>query len=123
MKRTLVLGFLAFTAVTVPRPTPVQAQTRIVTGTVVDSLTSDRLNSGQVTLQGTTTGTTVKDDGTFTLAVPARDVVLQIRSIGFKRRDVTVRAAESAVQVALERDYFQLEAIVVTGQATGVERK
>ena len=99
------------------------AQTRIITGRVSDSLTNDVVTSGQVSVQGSTVGTTIKDDGTFTLAVPTRDVSLSIRSIGFKRADVPVPAAQSAVEVKLARDYFQLEAIVVTGQATGVERK
>src|SRR5438045_4179608 len=102
---------------------PVLAQTRVVTGKVTDSLTNEQVTSGQVSVAGTTIGSTIKDDGTFTLAVPTRDVVLQVRSIGFKRRDVPVSAAQSVVQVNLERDYFQLEAIVVTGQATGIERK
>src|SRR2546428_151389 len=102
---------------------PVTAQTRIITGKVIDSLTSEVVTSGQVSVQGTTMGTTIKDDGTFTFGAPSRDVVLTVRSIGFKRRDVPVPANQSAVQVTLQRDYFQLEAIVVTGQATGVEKR
>src|SRR3989338_5975372 len=89
------------------------AQTRIVTGRVTDSLTSEIITTGQVSVQGTTIGTTIKDDGTFTLAVPARDVTLVVRSIGFKRRDVSFPTSQTAATVALERDYFQLEAIVV----------
>src|SRR5262249_38513784 len=99
------------------------AQTRIVTGRVVDSLTSDLVNSGQVSVQGSTAGTTIKDDGTFTLATPAREVTLTIRSIGFKRKDVVVPANQNSLQITMSRDFFQLEAIVVTGQATGIERK
>jgi TonB-linked SusC/RagA family outer membrane protein len=102
---------------------PAAAQTRIVTGRVTDSLTGELVTSGQVSVAGTTLTTTIKDDGTFTLAIPTRDVSLSLRSIGFKRRDVAVPAAENSVAVKLERDYFQLEAIVVTGQATGVEKK
>ncbi|MBI4501904.1 MAG: SusC/RagA family TonB-linked outer membrane protein [Gemmatimonadetes bacterium] len=98
-------------------------QTRIVTGRVTDSLTSEAVTSGQVSVQGTTVGASIQEDGTFTVSVPAREVTLTIRSIGFKRRDVPVPADQSTVAVALARDYFQLEAIVVTGQATGVERK
>ena len=51
MNRSLLFG-LALIPAMVPRPTVVLAQTRIVTGTVVDSLTSERLTSGQVALQG-----------------------------------------------------------------------
>jgi TonB-linked SusC/RagA family outer membrane protein len=99
------------------------AQTRIVTGRVLDSLTSEAITAGQVTVQGTNISTNIKDDGTFTLAVPQRDVLVTIRSIGFKRRDVAVPASQNSVAASLERDFFQLEAIVVTGQATGVERR
>src|SRR4051812_5770539 len=88
-------------------------QTRIITGTVNDSLTTDAVTAGQVSVVGTTTGTTIKDDGTFTIAVPTRDVTLSIRSIGFKRKDLPVAAGQSSVAVSLARDYFQLEAIVV----------
>src|SRR5882672_5363617 len=70
-----------------------------------------------------TVGTTIKDDGTFTIAAPMRDVTLMFRSIGFKRKDVAAPASQNAVQASLARDFFQLEAIVVTGQATGVERR
>src|SRR5437867_13181825 len=99
------------------------AQTRIVTGRVTDSLTADPVTSGQVSVAGTTIGSTIKEDGTFTLSAPTRDVSLSVRSIGFKRKDVVVPASQNSVQVALPRDYFQLEAIVVTGQATGIEKK
>src|SRR5690348_2495073 len=99
------------------------AQTRILTGKVTDSVASQVISSGQVSVQGTTIGSTIREDGTFTIAVPARDVTITVRSIGFKSRTVAVPASQNAVQVVLERDYFQLEAIVVTGAATGVERR
>src|SRR5256885_11878111 len=86
------------------------AQTRIVTGKVVDSLSADPVTSGQVSVNGSTITGTIKDDGTFTLGVPSRDVVLSVRSIGFKRKEVPVPAGQGAIQVTLERDYFQLEA-------------
>src|SRR6185503_2167586 len=100
-----------------------QGQTRIITGKVTDSLSGAPITTGQVAVQGTTVGTGIRDDGTFTLAVPTREVTLMFRSIGFKRLDVRVPANQNSVAAALARDYFQLEAIVVTGQASGVERK
>ena len=54
-------------------------------------------------------------------AVPVRDVVLSGQEHRLQTARRSVPAAQNAVQVTLERDYFQLEAIVVTGQATGVE--
>src|SRR3954463_16141141 len=106
-------GFILLTLLLLAGGGKAWGQTRIVTGTVTDSLTSDLITSGQVSVVGTTTGTTIKDDGTFTLTLPARDVTVSIRSIGFKRSDVEIPAAQSSVTVKLARDYFQLEAIVV----------
>jgi TonB-linked SusC/RagA family outer membrane protein len=99
------------------------AQTRVVTGKVSDSTTSRAISSGQVSVQGSTISTTIKDDGTFSIVVPLRDVLLMVRSVGFKRRDVAVPMSQSAVQVSLAKDIFQLEEVVVTGQATGVQRR
>src|SRR5690242_7000497 len=104
-----VLRLLALLAGALVLATPSFAQTRIITGKVSDSLSHDPVTSGQVSVQGTTIGTTIKDDGTFTIAVPPRDVTINIRSIGFKRADVVVPVAQSSVDVALARDYFQLE--------------
>src|SRR5207247_10340033 len=41
----------------------------------------------------------------------------------FKRREVRVPADQNTADAALEPDVFNLEAVVVTGQATGVERR
>src|SRR5262245_30378401 len=112
-----------FAAFLLTLATTAGAQTRIVTGRVTDSLTHEVVTAGQVSVAGSTIGATIKDDGTFTLAVPNRDVVLTVRSIGFKRQDVAVAANQNSVVVGLDRDFFQLEAIVVTGQATGIERR
>src|SRR5881397_1583459 len=54
---------------------------------------------------------------------PAGTVTLAFRRIAFKRREVSVPADQSAADVVLEPDVFNLEAVVVTGQATGVERR
>src|SRR5262249_26518771 len=97
------------------------SQTRTVTGVVLDSLTNDIVSSGQVSVSGTTTATTIDAKGTFSIEVPDSDVVLRVRSIGFKAKDVTVPAGQDSVRVKLSRDYFQLEAIVITGQATGIQ--
>src|SRR5207245_9053264 len=48
---------------------------------------------------------------------------LSIRNIGFKHQRVLVPADQTTVQVSLEQDVFNLEAVVVTGQATGVEQR
>ena len=102
---------------------PAASQGRTITGHVFDAVTSAPLGRAQITLKGTETGTLSKDDGSYTLAAPAGDVTLVVHLIGYKRREVTATAPEEAVNIQLERDVLQLEAVVITGQATGQERR
>src|SRR5574341_1222110 len=98
------------------------AQTRTITGTVSDPANAPII-SGRVSVQGTVITTTLQDDGTFSISVPQRDVVLAIRAVGFKRQDVPVPAGQASVNVKLQPDFFELDAVVVTGQASSVARR
>ncbi len=100
-----------------------QVQARTITGTVVDSMSRERLSAGQVIVVGTRAGGLIRTDGSFTVTVPSRAVTLQIRSIGHKPRTIEIPSNVHTVSVALERDNFQLQEVVVTGQATGIEKK
>jgi TonB-linked SusC/RagA family outer membrane protein len=99
-----------------------QAQRRI-TGRVVEEGGNAPLSSVSITVPGTTTGTVTADNGTFALLIPAGDVQLAARRIGYRRRTVLVRAADTDVRVAMERDPYRLEAQIVTGAATTVARQ
>jgi TonB-linked SusC/RagA family outer membrane protein len=98
---------------------------RTVTGTVTDSSTGTPLAGVQVGLEPGGPRTQTRDNGSFSLAgVPEQDVVLVFRLIGYRRGEVRVGAAETAtVAISLARDPFKLEEVVVTGQATGQERR
>jgi TonB-linked SusC/RagA family outer membrane protein len=100
-----------------------QEQNRTITGTVADKVTGELLTNAQIRLVGTTTGTTARTTGQFTITVPGRTVSLQVRSIGYKPMTIEVPMSQSTVRVLLERDNFRLEEVVVSGQATGMERK
>jgi len=54
---------------------------------------------------------------------PAGAVTLLVRGVGYRSRQVPVAADASTVTVSLDQDVFNLEAVVVTGQATGVEQR
>ena len=82
--------------------------THAVRGVVRDSTTGELVTSGQVGVLGTAVVTDLGKTGTFSLAIPRRDVELRIRSIGFKPRNLTVHAGDSVIDVALSRDYFKL---------------
>ena len=96
---------------------------RRVTGRVVGEGTSEPLASASVTVVGTTIGTYTGDDGRFALEVPAGDVTLLVRRIGFRRAEVPVPAGQSEVAVSLVRDVLQLEGQVITGTQTTVARQ
>ena len=98
-------------------------QTRTITGVATDSVTQEPLAAGQVRVVGTTIGTLIRPDGRFTISVPLQAVTLQIRALGHKPASVEVAANQSTVSVALARDNFRLQEVVVSGQATGIEKK
>ena len=99
------------------------AAQRTITGRVTSSGSQLAVASATVGVVGNPAVVVTGADGSFSLDAPAGEVTLLVRAIGFKRRSVVVGAGESSVEVALEADVFNLEAIVVTGQATGVEQR
>jgi len=100
-----------------------EAQQRPISGRVVSALSGQPIAGARVSVLGTTLTAVTGADGSFALAGPAGDATLVARFIGFKRRQVTVPTSESTVQIPLEEDVFNLEAVVVTGQATAVEQR
>ena len=99
------------------------AQQRQITGRVTSATTGDAVPGASVAVVGTAIVAATGNDGRFTVAAPEGDVSLVVRRIGFKRKSVPVPAAQSSVEVTLELDVFNLEAVVVTGLATGVEQR
>ena len=107
-------------------PAPLSAspwQSRTISGSVSDSVTREPLAGAQVRVAGTTFGTLVRGDGKFTVNVPMQAVTLHIRALGHKPMDVQVAPNQSTVDVALGRDNFRLQEVVISGQATGMEKK
>jgi TonB-linked SusC/RagA family outer membrane protein len=101
----------------------VQAQQRrTITGRVTDD-TGKPVPGAQVTIKGTNTGALGKQDGTFSVSAPATDVTLVVQFIGFKRVEVPVAAGRNSVNVSMKTDVLNLDEIVVTGQATGIQRR
>lgn len=102
----------------------VQAQGRVLTGTVTDSATGQPLEGASVSVLGTRSVSYVQSNGNFILTnAPQGDATLQVRHIGYRRRTVPVGAGESTVNVTLVSDPLRVEEIVVTGQSTGLEKQ
>ena len=103
---------------------PAAAQTRTVTGTVTDASTGQPLEGARVSVRGTSLATTSGASGQFTLGnVPTGSITIAIRRIGSNPQDIVLPPGQAEVRVSLTRDPLRLSDVVVTGQATGVERR
>jgi TonB-linked SusC/RagA family outer membrane protein len=99
------------------------AQVRQVTGKVTNAQTEQGLQGATVAVSGTGIVAETNNDGNYTVNVPDGDQTLVVRAIGYKRAQVPLPASQNSADVALDPDVFKLEEIVITGQATGVERQ
>lgn len=99
------------------------AQERTVRGTIRSAETGESLGSVQVAIEGTNRGTIANEDGTFSLTLPAGPATLVVRLIGYRTARVPIEAGQTQVEITLERDVLGLDEIVVTGRATGVQRR
>lgn len=115
MRRTILsfagLALLALSA------TIAEAQQRRVAG-IVTATAGEPLPAASVQVVGTTTGTYTDDQGRFALTVPDGAQSLRVRRIGYKQRVVAVTAAQTDLNVTLDRDVLQLEKQIVTGTNT-----
>ena len=99
------------------------AQVRQISGRVTNTQTQEGVPEATVAVLGTEIVAQTNNQGIYQLNAPAGDVSLVFRAIGFKRQQLAVPAAQPTADVALEPDVFNLQEIVITGQATGVERQ
>ncbi|MBQ2874893.1 MAG: TonB-dependent receptor plug domain-containing protein, partial [Bacteroidales bacterium] len=93
------------------------AQSRELSGVVLDA-TDFPLIGVAVIVDGTTNGAMTSDDGSFTLTVPATEVVLNVSSLGYETKLVTVPATQDKVTIYLAEDNMMIEETVVVGYGT-----
>ncbi|HVH68679.1 MAG TPA: SusC/RagA family TonB-linked outer membrane protein [Gemmatimonadales bacterium] len=116
-----MFAFLALASVLVPAVSA--AQGREVTGRLRRAVADEPVGGATILEVGGPGVTQAASDGTFHIAVSAGEVRLLVRAIGFQRKVVVVNPGETNVVVSLEEDPFRLEAVVVTGQTTTLERR
>jgi TonB-linked SusC/RagA family outer membrane protein len=109
----IVLAFCAFTVAS--------AQVQTVTGKVTASDTKKPMSGVKVTVKGTSRGTFTRQDGSFSIAVPADAKTLVFEYIGFKKKEVPI--SSDNLEVALVEDVMQLEELVVTAVGIKQEKK
>ncbi len=94
----------------------VNAQPRIVTGTVTDAATNEVLPGVNVIIKNTTTGTSTDPNGNYSItAAPGQ--VLQFSSLGYSLQEVTV-GESGRIDVRLSSDVEFIEEVVVVGYGT-----
>lgn len=99
------------------------AQQRPIHGKVVSAATTEPIAGASVSVAGTPIAALTNDRGEFSLSAPEGAVTLSVRSVGYKHTQVVVAPGEGEITVRLDQDVFNLEAVVITGQATGVEQR
>jgi TonB-linked SusC/RagA family outer membrane protein len=92
-----------------------------VEGAVIDGETGEPLPGVNISVEGTTTGTTTNVDGEFSLKVPGSESVLVFSFIGYKTQKITV-GDQSVIEVVLEQDLGRLDEVIVVGYGTQERR-
>lgn len=90
------------------------AQEKTVEGTVTEAGTGQPLPGANISVEGTTTGTTTNAQGQYELTVPGPDAVLVFNFVGFQSQQVQV-GDQTVIDVALQEEVAELDEIVVTG--------
>lgn len=91
-----------------------------VTGTVTDATSGDPLPGVNVTVEGTTTGTSTDNEGNFELTVPSLEVTLVFSFIGYQSQEVQLDG-RSTLEVDLLQEVIAGSELVVT--AFGLEEE
>ncbi len=96
--------------------------TREITGKVTQ-VSGAPLGDANVSVVGQALGVRTNGEGEYRLRVPAGEVVVLVRAIGFKRQTTRVGAGQTTADFRLEKDVLQLEGVTVTGQATTMDKR
>ena len=93
------------------------AQDRTVTGRVTGGADNNGLPGVNVTLKGTSRGTTTNAEGRYSLAVPASGGTLVFSSVGFTAQELEI-GSRTSVDVTMAEDARGLDEVVVVGYGT-----
>ncbi|GAB3584470.1 SusC/RagA family TonB-linked outer membrane protein [Hymenobacter daeguensis] len=115
-KLRLLIGLLAFLGTFAA-----QAQTRQVSGRVLNSTDKTPLPGVSVLLKGTTTGSSTNAAGEFELSVPANGGTLVFSFVGFESFEQSIGTSTS-INVQLKEQAQDLNEIVVVGYGTQRKR-
>ncbi|GAB3976412.1 TonB-dependent receptor [Spirosoma terrae] len=121
-----LLGLTALTLISQPATSapslvgPVaqnQVQERTVTGKVLSTDDNSPLPGVNVTVKGTSRGTTTDANGTYRISIPNENAILVFSSVGFISQEVAV-GNRSTLDVTIQADSRALNEVVVVGYGT-----
>ena len=98
------------------------AQTRVVSGQVIDAADNKGLPGANVLLKGSSNGTTTDTEGNFKISVAEGGGTLVISSLGYVAMDVAI-GNQSIINVTLQPDSRSLNEVVVVGYGEKTTRK
>ncbi|MDQ8155018.1 MAG: TonB-dependent receptor plug domain-containing protein, partial [Gemmatimonadota bacterium] len=81
------------------------------------------LQDASVSVLGQAIGVRTNERGEYRLRIPAGEVTLQARAIGFKRTTARLAAGQTKADFSLDKDVLQLEGVTVTGVASTIEKR
>ncbi len=113
MKKVITLVFLVLLMVFVIPP-GVFAQTKTITGTVVEAETEAPLPGVSVAIQGTTKGTMTDAEGKFSIDAE-NGQILQFSFIGYASKELTVGSSTN-ISVELQTDVQAIDEVMVTAE-------
>ncbi|WP_286851757.1 MULTISPECIES: SusC/RagA family TonB-linked outer membrane protein [Sphingobacterium] len=96
------------------------AQTNQIKGTVVDAKTKAPIPGATIKVLGTSNASSTDVKGAFQINVDDKNRILNISTVGYENKTVTLGPGETTVTVSLEEQTQQLESVVVT--ALGISR-
>lgn len=101
------------------------AQERQITGRVTQAESGDPIVAAAVTVVGVTGAAEAftNADGRYSISAPAGGVTLRVSAFGFATQEVLVPIDRSTVDIQMEVGVFAMDALVVTGQATRIDRR
>jgi TonB-linked SusC/RagA family outer membrane protein len=106
-------------------PIALRAQTREITGRVTSRDTQEPLSNVEIVVVGQARlGTYTNETGRYRLVVNGIDAAtLRLRRLGYQARTIQAPSGQTTLDITLDRDVLELGSVVVTGQATTVERR
>lgn len=100
---------------------PSVAQQTVWTGIVRDSANGEPINGASIRVQGRNSGTYSRSGGTFRLPLPSGTYTLNVRSVGYGERSITITPAVTAVEVRLPMQSVLKSGVTVVGDINADE--